>query len=113
MRQIATWKRPKTFKMVKQMLITNRQKDKVLCAELGRYKRKQESKKKSTYETTLSIKKIFEKNDNGRANSRSIKKKSMMEEKTIKAKKIRARPEKKGFYFKRIKIVFFICRFDH
>ena len=77
------------------MLITNRQKDKVLCAELGRYKRKQESKKKSTYETTLSIKKKrFEKNNNAQANSRSIKKKSMMEEKTIKAKKIRARPEK-------------------
>ena len=76
------------------MLITNRQKDKVLCAELGRYRRKQESKIKSTYEPRYQSKKMFEKNDNGRANLRSIKKKSMMEEKTIKAKKIRARPEK-------------------
>ena len=95
------------------MLITNRQKDKVLCAELGRYKRKQESKKKSTYETTLSIKKNIReerqrssefaldqeekydgrKNDKGQENTRSTR--------------------KKGLYFKRIKIVFFICRFDH
>ena len=112
MRQIATWKRPKTFKMVKQRLITNRQKDKVLCAELG--KRKQESKKKSTYETTLSIKKnVREERLRSSEFALDIKKKSMMEEKTIKAKKIRARPEKKGFYFKRIKIVFFNCRFEH
>ena len=111
MRQIATWKRPKTFKMVKQRLITNRQKDKVLCAELG--KRKQGSKKKVLMKPRYRSKKMFEKNDYGQANSRSIKKKSMMEEKTIKAKKIRARPEKKGFYFKRIKIVFFNCRFEH
>ena len=95
MRQIATWKRPKTFKMVKQRLITNRQKDKVLCAELGRYKRKQESKKKSTYETTLSIKKnVREERLRSSEFALDIKKKSMMEEKTIKAKKIRARPEK-------------------